>query len=49
MGDVQARLTDWMSYQRYAGEFLVLPLGSVWFNLHFFPTYFVAFFVFMLG
>jgi hypothetical protein len=39
-------------FKRHVGRFLVFPVGGVWFNLqdfHFFSTYFVAFFICMLG
>jgi hypothetical protein len=50
--DVHAGLTDQMVYQRHVGRFLVFPVYGVWFNLqdlYFTATYFVAFFVCMLG
>jgi hypothetical protein len=50
--DIQAGLTDQMVYQRYVDRFFVFPVCGVWFhlqNLRFIPTYFVAFFVRMLG
>jgi hypothetical protein len=51
---VQTGLTDRMLYQRHVVGFLVFPAGgtSICFSLQdlpFFPTYFVAFFVRMLG
>jgi hypothetical protein len=50
--DVQAGLTGRMVQQRNVGGFLVFLVCGVWFNLQelrFIPTYFVAFFVRMLG
>jgi hypothetical protein len=50
--DVQAGLTDRKVYQRHVGGFLVFPVRGVWFNpqdLLFIPTYFVAFFVRIMG
>jgi hypothetical protein len=50
--DVQAGLSDRMVYQRHVVEVLVFPVCGVGLNLqdfHFIPTYFVAFFICMLG
>jgi hypothetical protein len=49
--DVQAGLTDGKSHYRHLGRFPVFPVGDVWFylqDLRFFPTHFVASFIYML-
>jgi hypothetical protein len=50
--DVQGGLTDRMVQQRHVGGFLVFPVCGIGLNLQdlrFIPTYFVAFFLRMLG
>jgi hypothetical protein len=50
MGEIG--LTDQMIYPRHLGGYLVFAAGGVWFSLQdlcFFPTYFVAFFIYIFG
>jgi hypothetical protein len=52
LGVQMGGLTERIIYQRHVGGFLVFPVCGVWVNLQdlrFFPTYFAAFFVWMLG